>query len=174
MITIALGAAGLFVAGMLFWPLFAFLPSAALRPIVLAPLYGLFAEVLLQRAGYTGALAAFSLMMGLLLSAFSPLILVVSVSAGILAELVAIAAGAISGRLPWYQFPVTRMLGCSLYPALQFPLILHFMAVTAGGAAASMAVQPLLVLATTGLGILLGLAGCWLARLVVSRMEKIK
>ncbi|MTI94099.1 MAG: MptD family putative ECF transporter S component [Firmicutes bacterium] len=173
-IILALAGSTLVAAGMALWPLFVFLPTAALRALILAPLYALFVNIILTRVQFAGALLAFSLVPGVILLIFTPLLLPVSVLAGVAAEAVAWLLGKVLRVSPWQKHKTLRWFGAALFPALQFPLMLSALAVTVGGPSAGLVASPGLVALVTVIGIVPGLFGCWLGEQISSRLRGLK
>lgn len=170
-IVLALGAATLVVIGMVMWPLFVLLPTAAMRALILAPLYSLFADTLLRRVGFPGALTLFGLVLGVILSFFSPLMLPVSVLGAGGAELAGWLLG-LRTKDSWQKQPSIRKLTAALFPALQFPMMLMALAYLAGQPLTSFLTNPLLILLFTGLGIALGYGGCALGEQIARRLPR--
>lgn len=171
LLIISLLAALLVTAGLLLVPLFPLLPTPAMRGLILAPVYAVFVSVLLHRAKFLGALLLFSLVIGLLLMIFTPLLLPVTLVSGAISEGVGWIIGELSGLRPWMRASTARDTASALFPALQFPLMLYGLALV-GGKDGIVLLHPLLVLGLTGAGVVLGIAGCWLGREVTKRFVR--
>lgn len=168
-IIMGLFAALLIVSGLIFWPLFLLFPSPALRALVLAPLYAVIAEILLRRVKFEGALVLFSMVIGAVTIVFTPLVLPVSVAAGLASELIGLIWGRLKGYRPWMLHDFSRSLASALFPAFQFPLMLFVIALLGPGL--DIVFHPILVVALTLVGVLLGLIGCRLGYAIAKRLK---
>lgn len=105
-VIISIGAAITFVLGGILVPLFQFLPFSALRAIALAPIYSGCAWMVLKRVDSKFTLTLFGIILGALLSIFTPWLLPISIGSAIISEL-----------FIYDEFKVI------MFPALQFPMM---------------------------------------------------
>lgn len=170
---IGLFAAMLISIGLLFWPLFPLLPTPAMRGLVLAPLYGAIVSVLLRRANFEGSLVLFSLVTGAIMIVFTPFLLPVTLSSGLVSELAGLAIGRLGGHKPWSKSGPALLVAAILFTALQFPLMLFILALFAGPGG-EVFLHPAWIVIFSGIGATLGWTGYRLGYAVEKRISNMR
>lgn len=170
---IGLFAAMLISIGLLFWPLFPLLPTPAMRGLVLAPLYGAIVSVLLRRAYFEGSLVLFSLVTGAIMIVFTPFLLPVTLSSGLVSELAGLAIGRLAGQKPWNKSGPALVVATILFTALQFPLMLFILAIF-GGSGGEVFLHPVWIALFSVIGATLGWTGYRLGHAVEKRISNVR
>lgn len=142
-IIIPIVVALMFVMGYFLIPIMSVMPLPAYRALVVAPIYGIGITLALSSIRRIGVVSVIGLLIGVILSAFSIIMLIVSALSGLMTDIICIF------MRDQYRKDPTILIAAGLFPALQIPLVFYTMAYTVGGAFEETIKTPIIMIIPT-------------------------
>lgn len=143
LLIITISVALMFVMGYFLIPIMSIMPLPAYRALVVAPIYAVGVTLALNYTRKPGTITSIGILIGIILSSFSIIMLIISVMSGIITDVICMA---FKDR---YKRDRNIFVAAGLFPALQIPLVFYIMAYTVGGAFGDVIKKPIIIVVPT-------------------------
>ena len=158
LVLIALIVVTIFLLGYILIPLMSMVPLPAYKALIVGPIYGIGITVLINKVNRFGVITLTGALLGLILSVFTPLMLMIPVISGLFTELICYLI------FRNYKTIMSQAVAGGLFPALHVPVTMILMGFIIGGAYLEAIKNPLFIIIPTvltyGIAFFVSYYGC--------------
>lgn len=132
-----------FILGYILTPVMSLLPVAAYRALIMAPIYGAGIIFLLNKVPKFGIVSLTGTLLGLLLSIFSPYMLLIPILSGIITDTCCFMV------FRNYSSELSKTVAGAIFPSIHIPITLFLMGLLVGGIYLEALTNPILLVLPT-------------------------